>query len=126
MLERAGALAPWETNILQALGAAYAAKNQTSEAIRVFRDATERDPEDATAFSNLAPMRSSRAGDKTGAEKAFPPRPYVCSRNCRSLRDNLLKDRQITIVKWKLKSQLNLASISPVFNNLSPNYPKFY
>jgi tetratricopeptide (TPR) repeat protein len=70
MLERAAALAPWETNILEALGAAYIAKGQTSEAVRVFREATERDPEDAAAFSNLG-NALLEAGDKPGAEKAF-------------------------------------------------------
>src|SRR5207248_3162134 len=70
MLERAAALAPWETNILEALGAAYAAKNQMMEAVRVFRDATRRDPGDAIAFSNLG-NALLRTGDKTGAEKAF-------------------------------------------------------
>ena len=70
MLERAWALAPWETNILEALGAAYAAKGRVADAVRVFREATERDPEDAAAFSNLG-NALVQAGDKAGAEKAF-------------------------------------------------------
>jgi hypothetical protein len=70
MLERAAALAPWETNILQALGAAYAAKNRIADAVRVFREATERDPEDAAAFSNLG-SALLESGDRAGAEKAF-------------------------------------------------------
>ncbi len=70
MLERAWALAPWETNILEALGAAYAAKGRVSDAVRVFREATERDPEDAAAFSNLG-NALVQAGDRAGAEKAF-------------------------------------------------------
>ena len=70
MLERAAALVPWETNILEALGAAYVAKNRISDAVRVFREATERDPEDAAAFSNLG-NALLQEGDKTGAEKAF-------------------------------------------------------
>ena len=70
MLERAAALAPWETNILEALGAAYAANDRIADAVRVFREATNRDPEDAAAFSNLG-NALLQAGDKAGAEKAF-------------------------------------------------------
>jgi hypothetical protein len=70
ILERAAALAPWETNILETLGAAYVANNRISDAVRVFREATERDPEDAAAFSNLG-NALLRSGDKTGAEKAY-------------------------------------------------------
>ena len=70
MLERAAALAPWETNILLALGAAYVANSRILDAVRVFREATERDPEDAAAFSNLG-NALLQAGDKVGAEKAF-------------------------------------------------------
>jgi tetratricopeptide (TPR) repeat protein len=70
MLERAAALAPWETNILEALGAAYVVNKRIPDAMRVFREATERDPEDAAAFSNLG-NALLQAGDKTGAEKAF-------------------------------------------------------
>jgi hypothetical protein len=70
MLERAAALAPWETNILEALGAAWVATNQIANAVRVFRQATERDPEDAAAFSNLG-NALFQSGDKAGAEKAF-------------------------------------------------------
>ena len=70
MLERAAALAPWETNILEALGAAYVAKDRIADAVRVFREATERDPEDAAAFSNLG-NALLQTGDKAGAEKAF-------------------------------------------------------
>ena len=91
MLERAAALAPWETNILEALGAAYAAKNQTSEAIRAFRNATERDPEDATAFSNLG-NALLQTGDKTGAEKAFREAIRLLP-EVPQLRDNLLRIR---------------------------------
>jgi Tetratricopeptide repeat len=70
MLERAAALAPWETNILEALGAAYAANSRIADAVRIFREATDRDPEDAAAFSNLG-NALLQAGDKGGAEKAF-------------------------------------------------------
>jgi hypothetical protein len=70
LLERAWALAPWETNILHALGAAYFNANRLNDAIRAFRMAAERDPEDAAAFSNLGNMLQ-RAGDSAGAEKAF-------------------------------------------------------
>ena len=70
MLERAAALAPWETNILEALGAAYVVNKRIPDAMRGFREATERDPEDAAAFSNLG-NALLQAGDKTGAEKAF-------------------------------------------------------
>jgi len=70
LLERATALAPWETNILEALGAAYVGHNRRADAVRVFRQATERDPEDAAAFSNLGNALLD-AGDKAGAEKAF-------------------------------------------------------
>jgi hypothetical protein len=70
MLERAAALAPWESAILQALGAAYFTRNRPADAIRVFREAVERDPEDAAAFSNLGNVLL-RTGDRAGAEKAF-------------------------------------------------------
>jgi hypothetical protein len=70
MLERALALAPWETAILQALGAAYFNGNRPGDAARAFREATERDPEDAMAFSNLGNILL-RTGDSAGAEKAF-------------------------------------------------------
>jgi hypothetical protein len=70
MLEKAATVAPWETNILLALGAAYVANNRIADATRVFREATERDPEDAAAFSNLGNALLQQ-GDKTGAEKAF-------------------------------------------------------
>jgi hypothetical protein len=70
LLEKAAALAPWETNILEALGAAYVARNQTTDAIRVFREATQRDPEDAAGFSNLG-NALLQSGDRAGAEKAF-------------------------------------------------------
>ena len=70
MLERAAVLAPWESNILEALGAAYIANNRLADAVRAFRQATERDPEDAAAFSNYG-NALLQAGDKAGAEKAF-------------------------------------------------------
>jgi hypothetical protein len=70
MLERALALAPWETAILQALGAAYFNGNRAGDAVRVFREATERDPEDAMAFGNLGNVLL-RTGDAAGAERAF-------------------------------------------------------
>jgi hypothetical protein len=70
MLERAAALAPWETNILEALGGAYVTHDRMADAIRVFGEATERDPEDAAAFSNLG-NALLRQGDKTAAEEAF-------------------------------------------------------
>ena len=70
LLERALGLAPWETGILQALGAAYFAGNRVTDALRVFREATERDPEDEMAFSNLGNVLL-RTGDAAAAEKAF-------------------------------------------------------
>jgi Flp pilus assembly protein TadD len=70
MLERALALAPWETAILQAPGAAYFNGKRPGDAVRAFREATERDPEDAMAFSNLGNVLL-RTGDAAGAEKAF-------------------------------------------------------
>ncbi len=70
MLEEALALAPWETGILQALGAAYFNGNRPQEAIRAFREATERNPEDATAFRNLGNVLQ-RTGDLAAAEKAL-------------------------------------------------------
>jgi superkiller protein 3 len=70
LLERAWALAPWETNILPALAAAYFEHNRIADAVRAFREATERDPEDAAAFGNLG-NALLRSGDSAGAEKAF-------------------------------------------------------
>jgi hypothetical protein len=70
MLEQALALAPWETGILQALGAAYFVGNRPADAARAFREAAERDPEDAVAFANLGNVLL-RTGDSKGAEKAF-------------------------------------------------------
>jgi hypothetical protein len=70
LLENAAALAPWETNILEALGAAYITHGRISDAVKTFRKATERDPEDAAAFSNLG-NALLKDGDQAGAEKAF-------------------------------------------------------
>jgi len=70
MLERALTMAPWETGILQALGAAYFLNHRPADALRAFREATERNPEDAAAFANLGNILL-RTGDRAGAEKAF-------------------------------------------------------
>jgi hypothetical protein len=70
LLERALSFAPWETSILQALGAAYFLGHRPADAVLAFRQATERDPEDAMAFSNLGNVLL-RTGDAAGAEKAF-------------------------------------------------------
>ena len=89
MLERAAMLAPWETNILEALGAAYVAHDRIPDAIRVFREATERDPEDAAAFSNLGNALLQQ-GDKTDAAKAFREAVRLLP-EIPQLRDNLRK-----------------------------------
>ena len=60
-----------------------------SEAIRVFREATDRDPEDATGFSNLG-NALLQTGDKTGAEKAFREAIRLLP-ELPQLRDNLLR-----------------------------------
>ena len=91
MLEKAAALAPWETNILEALGAAYVAHDRLADAIRVFRQATERDPEDAAAFSNLG-NALLQSGDKIGAEKAFREAIRLLP-EVPQLRDNLRRIR---------------------------------
>ncbi len=70
LLEQALALAPWETGILQALGAAYFTAKRPQDAVRAFREATERNPEDATAWANLGNLLL-RTGDAPGAEKCF-------------------------------------------------------
>ncbi len=89
LLQRAAALAPWETNILEALGAAYIAKERTDEAVRAFREATERDPEDAAAFSNLG-NALLRQGNRAGAQKAFREAVRLLP-EIPQLRQNLLK-----------------------------------
>ncbi len=91
MLEGAAAMAPWETNILEALGAAYVANNRISDAIRTFREAAERDPEDAAAFSNLG-NALLQAGDKAGADKAFREAIRLLP-EVPQLRDNLQRIR---------------------------------
>lgn len=70
MLERALSFAPWETGILQAIGAAYFVNQRPAQAIVAFREATELNPEDAMAFSNLGNVLL-RTGDSAGAETAF-------------------------------------------------------
>ncbi len=91
MLERAAAMAPWETAILQALGAAYFAGNRPADAIRAFQQAAERDPEDATAFANLGNILL-RTGDRAGAEKAFREAVRLLP-EMPQLRENLLRIR---------------------------------
>lgn len=91
MLEKAAALAPWETNILEALGAVYVAHNRLADAVRVFREATDRDPEDAAGFSNLG-NALLQSGDKIGAEKAFREAIRLLP-EVPQLRDNLRRIR---------------------------------
>ena len=92
LLEQAAVAAPWETNILEALGAAYVAQGRVADAIRTFHSATEHDPEDPMAFSNLG-SALLQAGDRNGAEKAFREAIWLLP-EVPQLRDNLRRLRE--------------------------------
>ena len=65
---RASALAPWETDVLFSLGQSYAKLGKFEDAIRVLRQAVERNPESAAAFNDLGSALLRMAGRASGAE----------------------------------------------------------
>ncbi len=68
--QRAVALAPAETNLLYGLGTAYESLGRMRDAVRIFREVAQRNPDDASAFNNLS-IDLSRTGDAKGAEEAL-------------------------------------------------------
>jgi predicted CXXCH cytochrome family protein len=69
-LKRAIILAPYETDLQDALGVAYALGGRTGEALSAFREAIQRNPENAAARNNLA-RALMRSGDLPAAAAAL-------------------------------------------------------
>jgi Flp pilus assembly protein TadD len=69
-LERAVALAPYETSLRNGLGVAYALAGRTDDALRTLREAVFRNPEDSTTHHNLG-RTLMQTGDLRSAVAEF-------------------------------------------------------
>jgi predicted CXXCH cytochrome family protein len=69
-MERAAAMAPYETALRNGLGVAYAMAGRAADAVRTLRDVVARNPEDGTALNNLG-QALAQANEFGDAETAF-------------------------------------------------------